>query len=115
MKCVKSLLTVVMICFLLVAAGCSSESSSSKSEDGKTTITFWHPMTDITGDAVNQVVKAFEKNIRILKSSLFILPTRVKDPTKSSCPLLRVEIPRMLPILTVLKLLRGPHRVHLKI
>ncbi|WP_191561486.1 ABC transporter substrate-binding protein [Metabacillus idriensis] len=67
-------IVLLAVSFLLLLSGCSSESSSSKeTADGKTTITFWHPMTDITGDAVKEVVKAFEKeNPDIKVKSVYI-------------------------------------------
>lgn len=73
MRHFKSII-LLAVSFLLLLAGCSSESSSSKeTADGKTTITFWHPMTDITGDAVKEVVKAFEKeNPDIKVKSVYI-------------------------------------------
>ncbi|MGM0922994.1 MAG: ABC transporter substrate-binding protein [Bacillota bacterium] len=74
MRHLKSIF-LVAVSFLLLLSGCSSDSASSKKEsaDGKTTITFWHPMTDITGDAVKEVVKAFEKeNPDIKVKSVYI-------------------------------------------
>ncbi|PPA70526.1 ABC transporter substrate-binding protein [Jeotgalibacillus proteolyticus] len=44
-----------------VMAGCSSDSGSGATEDGKTTVTFWHSLTDSTGDAAEAVIKAFEE------------------------------------------------------
>lgn len=54
---------VLLMTFSLIVAGCSSNSSSSeeKSSEGKTTVTFWHSMTDTTGEAVEGVIKAFEE------------------------------------------------------
>lgn len=53
--------TFIFLSFLsLIFAGCSNSQTGSN-ESKKTTVTFWHPMTDITGEAVKEVVKAFEK------------------------------------------------------
>ncbi|TDL33158.1 ABC transporter substrate-binding protein [Jeotgalibacillus sp. S-D1] len=45
----------------MLLAGCSSGSGSSGSGDGQTTVTFWHSLTDTTGDAAEAVIKAFEE------------------------------------------------------
>ncbi|MCM3720053.1 ABC transporter substrate-binding protein [Fictibacillus phosphorivorans] len=52
---------VFVLTFSMLLAGCSSDSSSSKGNGDQTTVTFWHPMTDVTGEAVEEVIKAFEK------------------------------------------------------
>lgn len=59
---ILSLSFIFVISILL--AGCSEKETTSSgqgSSDGTTTITFWHPMTDITGEAVEAVIEEFEK------------------------------------------------------
>ncbi|MDC3416625.1 ABC transporter substrate-binding protein [Aquibacillus salsiterrae] len=43
------------------STGDSNADSGSGGGKGKTTITFWHSMTDTSGDAVEEVIKEFEK------------------------------------------------------
>ncbi len=51
-----------MLILSLVITACSSKSeTTSEKSGGETTVTFWHPMTDITGEAVDAVIKAFEE------------------------------------------------------
>lgn len=53
---------VFVLTLSMFLTGCSSKSSTSEKANGdQTTVTFWHPMTDVTGEAVDAVVKAFEK------------------------------------------------------
>ncbi|KAB8127025.1 ABC transporter substrate-binding protein [Gracilibacillus oryzae] len=60
--CIISLFTL-----FAVLAGCSQdkEAGTGESDSGgnqdQTTITFWHPMTDTSGEAVEEVIKAFEE------------------------------------------------------
>ncbi|PZE21579.1 ABC transporter substrate-binding protein [Paenibacillus xerothermodurans] len=69
----KSLpLVLVSAAISIGLIGCSEGNeqgqSSTAESGGKTKVTFWHPMTDITGDAVKAVIKAFEEknpNIKI--------------------------------------------------
>ncbi|WP_240468639.1 ABC transporter substrate-binding protein [Gracilibacillus sp. YIM 98692] len=66
-KLVKCNLLLLLMAFA-VLVGCSSEegagsdnNSDSGNEEGQTTVKFWHPMTDTSGDAVEEVIEAFEK------------------------------------------------------
>lgn len=53
---------VFVLSLSLFLSGCSSESSSNDESKGKqTTVTFWHSMTDVTGEAVEAVIKSFEE------------------------------------------------------
>ncbi|MCM3747014.1 ABC transporter substrate-binding protein [Paenibacillus pasadenensis] len=44
----------------MALAGCSGNSEPEGGKAGKTTVTLWHPMTELTGEAMEEVVKAFE-------------------------------------------------------
>ena len=62
MKRIRLLGIVLILILSLVITACSSKSeTTSEKSGGKTTVTFWHPMTDITGEAVDAVIKAFEE------------------------------------------------------
>lgn len=79
-KLKKGALFVAILTLVIstVLSGCSSNDEATGkdgngSKDGKTTVTFWHPMTDLTGEAVDAVIKAFEeKNPDIKIDSIFI-------------------------------------------
>ncbi|WP_249436087.1 ABC transporter substrate-binding protein [Paenibacillus sp. Marseille-Q4541] len=67
--------SIFILMFTVVLSGCSggTGSSSSSEEEGKTTITFWHSMTELTGDAIAEVIKAFEAEHTDIKvNSVFI-------------------------------------------
>ncbi|GGG25600.1 ABC transporter substrate-binding protein [Paenibacillus abyssi] len=55
-------LLAVILSVAIVFAGCSNSQQSGGSTDasGKTTITFWHAMTDVTAEAVEAVIADFE-------------------------------------------------------
>lgn len=52
----------IAVMFFTALAGCSGggNAGSGGKEAGKTTVTLWHPMTELTGEAMEEVVKAFE-------------------------------------------------------
>ncbi|MCM3783191.1 ABC transporter substrate-binding protein [Neobacillus mesonae] len=55
-------LSILILVFSTVLSGCSGGAANGDSgnSDGKKTITFWHSMTELTGDAIAEVIKAFE-------------------------------------------------------
>lgn len=63
----KKVTTFKMLAFLLITAvalaGCSSDNDkgSKDVDDGRTRISFWHPMDSETGDAMEGVIELFEE------------------------------------------------------
>jgi multiple sugar transport system substrate-binding protein len=61
-KRIGAIALMIVLTLSMILTGCSSKSSSSeKGSKNQTTVTFWHPMTDVTGEAVDAVIKEFEK------------------------------------------------------
>ncbi|MGM0837681.1 MAG: ABC transporter substrate-binding protein [Bacillota bacterium] len=60
---------IFVLTLTMLLAGCSSKSSTSNEANGnQTTVTFWHPLTNVAGEAAEAVIKAFEEknpNIKI--------------------------------------------------
>lgn len=54
--------SLLILLLSTVLSGCTGGDANGGSADneGKTTITFWHSMTELTGDAIAEVIKAFE-------------------------------------------------------
>lgn len=71
----KFLITSFVLIVVMLAAlvGCSSDKKEGSSEDGVTTIKFWHSMNAQTGDAVAKVIELFEEaNPKIKVDAVYI-------------------------------------------
>jgi len=58
------LMVISILALSLFLAGCSKDQASGGNKgggkDGKTEVTFWHGMTDITLNGLEEVIKEFE-------------------------------------------------------